>query len=129
MYANKSNNNLIEKIRGLLFASNPSETSPMTEQELGKRFDLSRTPVRDALKVLENEGLIERRKRKGIYLKALSISEVLALYDVRSVLEGFAGRLAAGRAKVKDLNWDFPYTIIHLSSATPLSLFSNRISN
>ena len=46
-------------------------------------------------------------------------NRISRLVDVSKSLEEYAD----------NINWDFPYTIIHLSSATPLSLFSNRISN
>ena len=56
---------LTRKIRDILFASRASRDAPITEQKLADRFQFSRTPIRDALRVLEEEGLIERRKRRG----------------------------------------------------------------
>jgi len=103
MCPQKSQVNLADRIRQVLFSRNAREDRPMTEQELADRFGVSRSPIRDALKELEKEGVVERRKRKGLYLKAPSVSEILALYDVRSVLEGFAARLTAGRATPKDV--------------------------
>ena len=94
---------LADLIRDVLLANNDLTGGLMTEQKLGERFGVSRSPVRDALKELEKDGIIERRKRKGIRLKPPSLAEILALYDVRSVLEGLAARLLAERATAADL--------------------------
>jgi len=94
---------LADRIRDVLLANNERIEGLMTEQQLGERFGVSRSPVRDALKELEKDGIIERRKRKGIFLKPPSLAEILALYDVRSVLEGLAARLLAERATSADL--------------------------
>ena len=94
---------LTRKIRDILFASRASRDAPITEQKLADRFQFSRTPIRDALRVLEEEGLIERRKKKGIYLRRPSIKELAEIYEVRAVLEGFAGRLAVRNATRNDI--------------------------
>lgn len=95
--------NLASRIRDVLLDRDDPTQVRMTEQQLGERFGVSRSPVRDALKELEKDGIIERRKRKGILLKPPSLAEILALYDVRSVLEGLAARLVAERATAADL--------------------------
>jgi len=96
-------NNLTGRVREALFNAPASPNNPMSETKLAKRFGVSRSPVRDALKELEKEGFIERRKRKGVCLKAPTIDEILAIYDVRAVLEGFAARLASQNSTAKDL--------------------------
>ncbi|NIA07863.1 MAG: FCD domain-containing protein [Actinobacteria bacterium] len=103
MYPQNVPDNLAKKIQKALLSANALRDRPMTEQQLADRFGVSRSPIRDALKGLEKGGIIERRKKKGIYLKAHSVTDMLALYDVRSALEGFAARLAAEGARPKDL--------------------------
>ena len=93
-----------QKILEYLFKVNPSEGKPTTEAELARRFRVSRTPVREALKDLASEGFIVRKKRKGIYIKHLTIDEIVAVYDLRAVLEGFAARVAVERAADTDLD-------------------------
>lgn len=94
---------LTRQIRDILFTSRASRDAPITEQKLADRFQFSRTPIRGALRVLEEEGLIERRKKKGIYLRRPSIKELAEVYEVRAVLEGFAGRLAVRNATRNDI--------------------------
>jgi DNA-binding GntR family transcriptional regulator len=103
----KKNTNRIlsEQILEHLFKINPTEENPTTESALAKKFRVSRTPVREALKDLASEGFIVRKKRKGIYIKPLAIDEIVAVYDLRAVLEGFAARVAAERAAEADIEY------------------------
>jgi len=85
-------------VRDFLFeraAAPDYENAPVTEVEIAQRLRLSRTPARKALIELEREGLITRRKKKGIFLRRPALKEIAEIYDVRSVFEGFAARIAA----------------------------------
>ena len=75
----------------------------ITEEGLAKLIGVSRMTVRDVIQYLKRIGLVENRRKKGIYLKELSIRELADIYDVRSVFEGLAGRLAAKRIMESDL--------------------------
>ncbi|MBL7005491.1 MAG: GntR family transcriptional regulator [Spirochaetia bacterium] len=85
--------NLQKEIQNILFELLRGPIRPITEEMIGKRLGISRTPVRQVLKKLEIEGLIEQKRKKGICLRSMSVEELLQLYDVRAVLEGFAGKL------------------------------------
>ncbi|OGV62449.1 MAG: hypothetical protein A3K19_33365 [Lentisphaerae bacterium RIFOXYB12_FULL_65_16] len=95
---------IADAIRVRLFALPDPTCDRLTEEELVRQFKVSRTPVREALKVLEVEGLIERRKNRGISLRQPSLQEMAEMYDVRAALEGFAGRVAAERAPAQGLS-------------------------
>jgi DNA-binding GntR family transcriptional regulator len=66
--------------------------------ELADRLGISRTPIREALGRLQQEGLIELLPRGGLRVTQLNADEAVELYDLREVLDGLAARLAAGRA-------------------------------
>lgn len=66
----------------------------LSENQLAKEFDTSRSPVRDALKILSNEGLI-RLERMGAVVLGLNSSDLLELYEVRHLIESFALRRLA----------------------------------
>ncbi len=89
--------------RELLNLADPADQK-LTENELVDKFGVSRTPIREALNFLELRGLIERRKNRGISLRRPELREVAEIYDLRAVLEGFAGRLIAETATEKDLD-------------------------
>ena len=67
----------------------------LTEQSLAARFNVSRTPVREILSVIEKQGLVERGKNAGISLRKPSVKEILEVYDLRIALEGMAARTLA----------------------------------
>lgn len=90
----------------------------ITEEEIADRLKTSRTPIREALRIIEGQGLIVRRRGRGIYItETASLDEVEALYQVRQSLEGFlAGRAAerAGadeRALLEELQAEFERTV------------------
>lgn len=69
----------------------------ITEQSVSGQFSVSRGPVRDALRILEKEGLVEIVPRRGARVTNLTIQEVSDIFDIRAVLLGHAARLAARR--------------------------------
>ena len=74
------------------------------EVEVSERLGLSRTPVRDALRRLETEGVIEHRPRQGAVIRSLGHSEVVELYEMRLVLEVTAAEMAAQHATEAEID-------------------------
>jgi DNA-binding GntR family transcriptional regulator len=69
----------------------------LREDEIATTFEVSRTPVREALRRLADEGLAVKTAHHGTVVAPLSLEDILALYVVREDLEGLAARLAAVR--------------------------------
>lgn len=90
---------LIEEIRTGLLAPG----ARLTEVEIAARFNVSRTPVREAIRRLEADGLVEHRPRAGAVVRELDYPEIMELYEMRAVLEGTAARLAARSASDVEL--------------------------
>ena len=67
----------------------------LIEAALAAELNVSRTPIREALRKLELEGLVEYRSRRGAVVVAPSVEDMEEIYAVRSVLEGLAARLCA----------------------------------
>ena len=74
----------------------------LVESALGQRFGVSRTPVREALRMLEQDGVLERVNR-GMRVRQTSAEEVLEIYSVRAILESAAARFAAQNRTDYDL--------------------------
>ena len=67
----------------------------LREEEVAKRLSLSRTPVREAIRRLEAEGVVVHRARVGAMIRQLSRTEIVELYEMRVVFERTAAELAA----------------------------------
>lgn len=85
---------LLEEIASGLLAPG----TRLREVELAGRLGISRTPVRDAIRQLEADGLVVHIPRVGATIRSLDYAEVMELYEMRAVLEGTAARLAARAA-------------------------------
>lgn len=70
----------------------------LRETDLADRLGISRTPVREAIRQLEADGLVTHLPRQGATIRRLDHAEVVELYEMRAVLEGTAARLAARAA-------------------------------
>ncbi len=70
----------------------------LVEANLVREFKSSRSPVREALRFLESEGLIIAENHKGIYVSKLSTQDIEEIYDLRCLLESYAAHLTALRA-------------------------------
>jgi DNA-binding GntR family transcriptional regulator len=67
------------------------------EQDLAQHFDVSRGPVREALRILEKDGLIQMEPRRGVQVTRLSIQEVSDVFEIRAGLLGVAAKMTAER--------------------------------
>lgn len=76
----------------------------LVQDQLADQFGVSRTPVRDALRKLAQEGLISFSKGYRVQVRRLDLGEVLDLYEVREVLDGLAARLAARSATAEEIH-------------------------
>jgi len=72
----------------------PGQKVPM--DEIAGRIGASRTPVREALRLLETEGLVDALPNRGFVLRRLDAREIAHLYDARSCIESFVARIAFG---------------------------------
>ncbi|MEO0765489.1 MAG: GntR family transcriptional regulator [Pseudomonadota bacterium] len=70
----------------------------LRETDVASRLNLSRTPVREALRRLEADGIVEHRPRLGAIIRQLSHGELVELYEMRTVLERTAAEMAAKHA-------------------------------
>lgn len=69
----------------------------INESEIADAYQISRTPIREALRMLQQEGLVVVRPRRGAFVRVLTPEEVLEVYLVKSMTEGLAARLATLR--------------------------------
>jgi DNA-binding GntR family transcriptional regulator len=85
---------VLSRLRDYIVEGNLPEGGRVPERELCAMFGISRTPLREALKVLASEGLLELLPNRGARVRALSEHDLTELFDVMGGLEALAGRLA-----------------------------------
>ena len=86
-----------EKMRRNIVDGRLAPGQRLVEADLTAEMGISRGPLREAIRRLASEGLVDIAHNKGAKVKRLDRQEVLALYEVREVMEGLAARLAAER--------------------------------
>ncbi|WP_298839473.1 GntR family transcriptional regulator [uncultured Roseobacter sp.] len=84
-----------EELLKALRAGTFSPGARLREEEVGEQLGLSRTPVREALRRLESDGIVEHRPRIGAVIRSLEHTEIVELYEMRMVLERTAAEMAA----------------------------------
>ncbi|UVJ39498.1 GntR family transcriptional regulator [Arthrobacter sp. CJ23] len=92
-----------DTLRTRIFDGHYAPGTRLVERDLAAEFNVSRLPVREALRMLRQEGLIRDRASRGMEVSGLSAKDVEDLFDVRQSLEVLACRLAAARATAADL--------------------------
>src|SRR5208337_15324 len=86
---------IVERLRDDILAGRLAPGSRLVECELTARFSVSRGPVREALRRLAAEGLIEHLPHRGALVRRLTLREIRELFEIRVEMEALAARLAA----------------------------------
>lgn len=100
------------RLRDMIIEGRIAAGSRLNERVLTEQLRVSRTPLREAFKVLSGEGLVELLPQRGAIVATLSVAEVDAAFEVMAALEGLAGELACARitqdelAEIRALQFD-----------------------
>jgi DNA-binding GntR family transcriptional regulator len=95
---------VVNAVRGLILRGQYTAGSRLGEVELAATLGVSRTPVREALRLLAAEGLVELTPNKGARVMAWSDAELEEVFVLRAQVEGLAARRAAERVTDADLD-------------------------
>ena len=92
-----------ERLRALIIEGALAPGTRLNERELSEQLGVSRTPLREAFRLLAADGLLVQLPNRGVQVAALSREDVRHAFEVMASLEGLAGELAASRAGPADL--------------------------
>jgi DNA-binding GntR family transcriptional regulator len=92
-----------ERLRDMIFAHELQPGQWIDEQKLAEGFGISRTPLREALKSLVSEGLVELRPRRGSFVRALTQKDIDQLFPLMAMLEGRCAFEAVQHATPADI--------------------------
>ncbi|MGO0802558.1 GntR family transcriptional regulator, partial [Clostridioides difficile] len=104
---------VFENLREAILEGKLKPGQRLMEVQLAEQLGVSRTPVREAIRKLELEGLVVMLPRKGAYVANMSLKDIMDVLEVRASLEGLAAYLAAERIsdedikKLKDISEEF----------------------
>jgi DNA-binding GntR family transcriptional regulator len=94
---------LLPRLRELVLSGEYQHDVPLSEVRLAEHFQVSRTPIREALKQLQIEGLVEIRPKVGTFIRQITRREIVEMFELKEVLEGMAARLMARRGPADEL--------------------------
>jgi DNA-binding GntR family transcriptional regulator len=94
---------IANNLRELIMSGELQEGDKIKEDALCNSMGISKTPLREALRVLSVEGLIKLVPNRGSFVSTPTFEEIREMFDVMSVLEGICARAAAEKMSAKDL--------------------------
>lgn len=95
---------VVDAMRQRIIDGSMEPGGALSELALAEEFSVSRTPIREALKQLQTEGLVEIRPRVGTFVATPSRREIIELFEMKELLEGAAARLLAQRGHVAEID-------------------------
>lgn len=98
---------VFESVRGAIISGVLKPGERLMEVQMAEKLGVSRTPIREAIRKLELEGLVIMMPRKGAYVADLSLKDITDVLEIRAALEGLASGLAALRInddEIQELN-------------------------
>ncbi len=100
---NSLHDEVAERLRGVIFAGELAPGSWVDEVHLCEAWSISRTPLREALKVLSAEGLVRHEPRRGCFVNEVTEQDLDEIFPVIAMLEGRCAHEAASRASASDI--------------------------
>lgn len=94
---------LVERLREMISSGALASGEKIQEMALCKRFGVSRTPLREALKVLASEGIVTLQPHRGATVASLSVPELEEVFPVMGALEALAGEIACRRITDREI--------------------------
>lgn len=91
------------KVVDMLRSRELSPNAVVLETRLSRQLNISRTPLREAIRRLEGERILERQEGGTLVVRAISVEDLLHIWQIRILLEGDAARRAAGEISGRDL--------------------------
>src|SRR5258707_15660210 len=94
---------MVELLREAVLAGELAPGERLLQEELADRFDVSPTPVREAIQQLVAEGVLSHSPYRRVQVAEVDLEDMQEIYLIRAVLEGLATRLAVPNLKISDL--------------------------
>lgn len=128
---------IFEHLRQEILDGHLKPDDRLIERDIATKLNVSRTPIREALRKLESEGFVEHVPRKGVIVRGFNVTEIEEIYDIRKELECLVVRKAISKITDEDVQnlqlilegLDIEETVDHQSTAKGLNQFDEVILN
>ena len=94
---------IYQELKEAILSGEIAPSTVLSQNELARQYDVSRSPVRDALRRLEQEGLVQLVPKVGALVKADDFSDAVDVTEIRSVLEGYVAKRLAHSVTYEDV--------------------------
>jgi phosphonate utilization transcriptional regulator len=84
-----------QEIERMILAGEIAPGAKLTEAWLSAKLGISRAPIREAFRMLEEAGLVRQEKNRGVFVRAIPLEEAVEIYDLRAVMDELVGRRLA----------------------------------
>ena len=91
------------EIERLILSGELAPGAKLTEAMLAERLGVSRGPIREAFRILEEAGLVKLEKNRGVFVRSIPLDEAMEIYDLRAMVDESAGRQLAERITPEQL--------------------------
>jgi phosphonate utilization transcriptional regulator len=92
-----------QEIERLILDGELAPGAKLAEAWLSERLGVSRGPIREAFRMLEEAGLVRQEKNRGVFVRDIPVEEAMEIYDLRAVMDELAGRRLAGSITAEQL--------------------------
>jgi phosphonate utilization transcriptional regulator len=92
-----------QEIERMILAGEIGPGEKLTEAWLSEKLGISRAPIREAFRMLEEAGLVRQEKNRGVFVRAIPLDEAVEIYDLRAVMDELVGRRLAGSITAEQL--------------------------
>ena len=118
-------NLVFHEIERLILSGELNPGEPVNEKALALRLSVSRGPVREACRRLQQAGLVESIVNRGVFVRKLTAEDAAELCDLRAILSGYAGRLLATRITKNQIDQlrDFVERMEHVAASDDVQAF------
>src|SRR5512138_1902889 len=84
-----------QEIERMILEGELAPGTKLAEAWLSERLGVSRGPIREAFRMLEEAGLVRQEKNRGVFVRDIPVEEAMEIYDLRAVMDELAGRTLA----------------------------------
>lgn len=96
---------IYNKIKKMIISGEIKPNTYVSEKQIAEQLGVSRTPVREAIYMLEADGILEHVKNKGAMIPELTLKDIISISQVREAIEGMAARIACDKANKETLRF------------------------